>query len=243
MYFKTFDSVFAAVEQGLCDYGVLPIENSTYGTVNAVYDLMKNYNFYIIKSFKLHVNHVLLAKPGVKFGDIKEIYSHEQAIGQCSEFLKNIKTIKINICENTAAAAKMTAESDRSDIASISSPNCAQLYGLGVLRDNISDSANNYTRFICISKKLLIFPGADKISIMLTVQHKPGTLYSLISRFAVLGVNLTKLESRPIPGSDFNFMFYFDMDASTYTPSIMALLDELSESPETFVFLGSYSES
>ena len=111
-----------------------------------------------------------------------------------------------------------------------------------MLKSDISDSDSNFTRFICISKKAMIFPGADRISLMLSLPHRPGSLYSLISKFSVLGLNLTKLESRPIAGSDFEFMFYFDIEASVYSPAVLALLDELSDSPELFVFLGSYSE-
>lgn len=241
-YFKNFEGVFSAVEQGLCEYGILPIENSTYGTVNEVYDLMKNYRFHIIKSIKLKVDHSLLVMPGTELKDVKEIFSHEQAIGQCSEFLKKNPQIKITVCENTAAAAKMLRDSGRKDAASISSAGCATLYGLKKLDVRVQNTDGNFTRFICISKKAMIFPGADRISLMLSLPHRPGSLYSLISKFSVLGLNLTKLESRPIAGSDFEFMFYFDIEASIYSPAVLALLDELSDSPELFVFLGSYSE-
>ncbi|MBQ2774415.1 MAG: chorismate mutase [Clostridia bacterium] len=241
-YFKTFEGVFSAVQQGLCEYGILPIENSTHGTVNAVYDLMRNHRFYIIRSIKLKIDHVLLALPGTKLSDIKEIFSHEQAIGQCSEFLKNHPDIKVTVCENTAVAAQKVRDSGRKDVASISSSNCATLYGLNKLETNIQNSDSNFTRFICISKEPMIFPGANKISLMLSVPHRPGALYNLISKFSVMGLNLTKLESRPIAGSDFEFMFYFDMDASVYSPTVLSLLDELAQSPEQFVYLGSYSE-
>ena len=241
-YFKNFEGVFAAVEQGLCEYGILPIENSTYGTVNEVYDLMKNYRFHIVRSIKLKVDHSLLVLPGTELKDVKEIFSHEQAIGQCSEFLKAHPGIKVTVCDNTAAAAKMLHESGRHDAASISSAGCANLYGLKKLDTRVQNTDGNFTRFICISKKAMIFPGADRISLMLSLPHRPGSLYSLISKFSVLGLNLTKLESRPIAGSDFEFMFYFDIEASVYSPAVLALLDELSDSPELFVFLGSYSE-
>ncbi|MBE7040187.1 MAG: bifunctional chorismate mutase/prephenate dehydratase, partial [Ruminococcaceae bacterium] len=216
MYFNNFEGVFSAVEKGLCDYGILPIENSSYGSVNKVYDLMKKHKFYIAKSIKYRVNHSLLVKPNCDVSQIKEIFSHEQAIGQSSEFLKQFPLAKITICENTALAAKTVAESDRTDVAALSSKDCAALYGLKVTKENVQDNDNNYTRFICISKELEIYPGADKISLMLTASHKPGALYELIAKFSALGLNLTKLESRPIPGTDFEFMFYFDMNASVY---------------------------
>ena len=243
MYFNSFEGVFNAVEKGLCQYGILPIENSSYGSVGTVYDLMRNYNFHIVKSIRLRINHSLLAKPGTKLKDVKEIFSHEQAIGQCGEFLKTLKDVKITICENTASAAKMVAESERDDVAAICSRDCMELYGLESLNNNIQVSDNNYTRFICISKNLEIYPGANKISLMLTLPHRPSSLYHMIAKFAALGVNLTKLESRPVPGSDFEFMFYFDMEASVYSPELVNLLGQLENQPELFVFLGSYSET
>jgi len=121
MFFNNFEGVFNAVEKGLCQYGILPLENSSYGSVGAVYDLMQNYNFYIVKSLRLRICHNLMAKPGTKLSDIKEIFSHEQAIGQCGEFLKSMPDIKITTCANTALAAKLVADSDRTDIAAISS--------------------------------------------------------------------------------------------------------------------------
>ncbi len=242
MYFNSFEGVFNAVEQGLCQYGILPIENSSYGSVGTVYDLMKNYKFHIVKSIRLRVSHSLLAKPGTQLKDVKEIFSHEQAIGQCGEFLKTLQGVTITPCENTARAAKAVAESGRKDVAAICSRDCMELYGLESLHNNIQASDNNYTRFICISKNLEIYPGANKISLMLSLPHKPSSLYHMIAKFATLGVNLTKLESRPIPGSDFEFMFYFDMEASVYAPELVNLLGQLENQPELFVFLGSYSE-
>ncbi|MBR0026006.1 MAG: bifunctional chorismate mutase/prephenate dehydratase, partial [Clostridia bacterium] len=182
------------------------------------------------------------AKQGSSIKDIREVFSHEQAIGQCSEFLKKHPEIKVTVCENTAMAAKLVAESGRKDAAALSSRNCAELYGLTVVDDNVQDSDNNYTRFICISKDMKIFPGANKISLMLSVDHTPGSLYGVLSKFASAGLNLTKLESRPIPGRDFEFIFYFDFDASIYSDSVIQLLSDLEGSQPQLVFLGSYSE-
>ena len=242
-YYNSFAGVFNAVEQGLCEYGILPIENSSHGSVGAVYDLMQNYNFYIVKSIRLHVNHNLMAKRGTKLSDVKEIFSHEQAIGQCGEFLKGLKDVKVTVCENTAMAAKMVAESDRTDIAAISSRACVELYGLDLLKSNIQTTDNNYTRFICISKNMEIYPGANKTSLILSVPHSPRALYHMIAKFAAQDINLTKLESRPIPGSDFEFLFYFDLDVSVYADELLLLLSELESNPETFVFLGAYTEA
>lgn len=241
LYVKNFEGVFNAVEQGLCEYGILPIENSIHGTVIAVYDLMRNYNFNIVKSIKLKINHALMAKPQVKMSDIKEIVSHEQAIGQCSKFLKKYPDIKITVCENTAVAAKMVSDSNRSDIAAISSPDCARYYGLTIIEEKIADSDSNFTRFICISKNIEIYPGADRMSLIMNLPHTPGALYSIISKFAAAGLNLTKLESRPIPGKDFEFSFYFDLEASVYSDDALAILDELAAGENNFQFLGGYT--
>ena len=131
---------------------------------------------------------------------------------------------------------------NRADVAAISSRQCAELYGLSVVADGFQNSEYNYTRFICISKNLLIYPGANRISLILTLPHEPGSLYSVISQFAALGLNLTKLESRPLLGRDFEFMFFFDFDASLNNENIVSLLEELSKGSEMFIFLGNYSE-
>lgn len=242
MYMNSFEGVFNAVDKGLCRYGVLPLENSTAGSVNQIYDLMLKYNFHIVRSTRLHVSHVLLAQKGVKLEDIKEIYSHEQAIRQCGEFLQGLKGVRVNVCENTAMAAKAVAESGRTDVAAISSESCASLYGLDVIKAAIANVENNYTRFICISKPLEIYPGASRTSLMLVLPHKPGALHSILSKFYALGINLLKLESRPIPGRDFEFMFYFDIEVSVYSEALKNLLSQLQAESEQFQYLGSYTE-
>ena len=242
VYFQNFEGVFQAVDKGLCEYGVLPIENSLHGSVNEVYDLMKKYSFSIVRKLKFPIRQTLLAKPGVKLSEIREVVSHEQAIGQCSNFLKDHPEIKVTYCANTAVAAQMVSKTDRRDLAAISSAHCAELYGLSVLDRNIQNTTNNYTRFICISKNLQICHGANCISIMTTTAHTPGALRDLLSMFAVRGLNLTKLESRPIPGKDFEVMFYFDFEGNVDDEEVIKLLAEMKSASSDFAFLGSYSE-
>ena len=242
MYFSNFEGVFAAIEKGLCRYGVIPLENSTAGSVNMVYDLMMRHNFRIVRSVRLKVDHNLLARPGAKLADIREVYSHEQAIGQCSAFLQAHPEIRVVRCANTAEAARLVSQSDRRDIAALSSRACAELYGLQNLAPSCQDQGNNYTRFICIGRELEIYPGADRTSLMVVLPHRPGSLYKLLSRFYALGINLNKLESRPLPDRDFEFMFYFDLDTSVYSPQFMQLMGELDTVCESFTYLGSYSE-
>jgi chorismate mutase/prephenate dehydratase len=241
LYFSTFKDVCKAVDSGLCRYGVLPIENSTAGSVNEVYDLLHAYHFYITHSMKLHIAHTLLAPRGTKLEEIKEICSHEQALRQCSDFLTQ-SGCKPRLCQNTAQAAKLVAESGRTDMAAIGSRDCAELYDLEILSDDVQNNRNNYTRFICISKTPEIYPGAKKTSLLLTLAHKPGALYHAIARFASLGLNLTKLESRPIPGSDFEFLFYFDIEAPVSSPALRALIARLERNGEQFAYLGTYTE-
>lgn len=242
MYVKNFNGVFAAVEQGLCQYGVLPLENSTAGSVNQIYDLMLKYDFYIVRSVKLKVDHSLLVKEGTDLSNIREIFSHEQAIMQCQEYLKDFPEARITVCENTAEAAKMVAESERDDVAALASYECGQLYGLNCLEDAVQDSGSNYTRFICISRKLEIYPGADKTSLMLTVSHTPGSLYNVLARFYALDINIFKLESRPIPSRDFDFMFYFDVEANVYSDEFIRMMNQTEEMSQAFKYLGSYVE-
>ena len=242
LYFKNFEAVFNAIEKGLCQYGILPIENSTAGSVKKVYDLMISHNFSIVRTFRMKVDHNLLAKKGTKLSDIKEIYSHEQAINQCSEFLQSLEGVTVVPVANTAVASEMVANSPRKDVAALSSRACAELYGLSCLKSSVQDNDNNHTRFICISKNLEIYPGADKTSIMMVLPHKPGALYKVMARLYTLGINVTKLESRPIPNREFEFMFYFDLETSIYSEEFVQLICELDELCEEFKYLGSYCE-
>ena len=242
MYFKTFEAIFQAIEQGLCQYGILPIENSTAGSVKKVYDLMIQHNFSIVRTFRLKVDHNLLVNPGTKLEDIREIYSHEQALNQCADFLQTLPGVNVIPVGNTAIASEMVASSGRKDVACLSSRNCAQLYNLECLRSSVQDKGNNRTRFICISKNLEIYPGSDKTSIMMILNHRPGALYKVLARLYTLGINVTKLESRPIPDRDFEFMFYFDLETSIYSEEFVQLMCELDELCEEFKYLGSYTE-
>ena len=194
----------------------------------------------MVKTAKIQINHILASKSAG--GQITEILSHPQAIGQCDKFLKSLDSVTITPWENTALAAEYVANSDRCDLAAICSRECAQLNGLHIINDNIVDSDNNYTRFICISKEPEIYPGADKISFVITLPHTSGSLYSVISKFAAAGINLTKIESRPIPGRDFEFEFYFEMEASVYSDELYAVLSEMENSEEKFKFFGCYRE-
>ena len=242
-YCPSFDSVFDALDKGECKYGVLPLENSTAGSVVKIYDLMMHHNFSIVKSIRIKIDHCLLTKRGTELSDIKEVFSHEQAINQCSQFIKEHPEIKFTPVANTAMASKAVSLSERNDVAALSSRHCAELYGLQILASGIQDQGNNYTRFICISKKLEIYPGADKTTIMAATGDTPGALYQLLSLFFAHGINITKLESRPMPTRNFEYIFYLDLDVSIYSPKLQTVLSELERYSGEFRYLGSYTES
>lgn len=240
-YFKTFEGVFNAVEKGLCEYGVLPIENSTAGSVSEVYDLMKKYDFHIVKSVRMQIDHCLCSLTG-KLSSVKTVISHPQALSQCSNALKEMGVIT-EVCENTAVGAKKVAESGDDTLAVLCSRSCAEAYGLKIITEKVQNSQKNYTRFICITKDLRIYKGADKISVMTSLAHTPGALHKVLARFYAFGLNLTKIESRPIEGSDFEFMFYFDFDADVTDSEVRNLIAELENGSLKFVLLGCYKES
>lgn len=241
LYFDSFDGVFNAVERGMCEYGVLPIENSTAGSVTQVYDLMEKHSFHIVGARKLRIDHCLMRKAGAS-GPIREIVSHEQALRQCSEYLQAHPECRAVAMENTAVAAEFAAATERDDVAVIASKACVGLYNLEIVDESVSNAQSNYTRFICISRNLEVYPDARKISITCSLPHEAGTLNAIISRLAIAGINLCKLESRPIPGREFEFRFFFDMEADLHDAEVVKLICELEARTERFVFLGAYEE-
>ena len=242
VYMKSFDAVFQAVENGLCRFGVLPIENSAHGSVSKVYDLMRSHRFSIVRAVKLHISHNLMSVRGAKLEGIRAVLSHEQAVGQCSAFLESLPHVEIRLCENTAVAARTVASSKDPSLAAISSEECAREYNLEILRSRIQNTDNNYTRFIIIEKTPNIYPGANKLSLMFSLPNVPGSLSRVMARFACAGLNLSKLESRPVEGTDFHYVFYADLEASPSDPAVRALIDGLSLELPMFSFLGAYQE-
>ncbi len=242
VYVKAFQAVASAVESGLCKFGVLPIENSSNGSVRAVYELLQDHKLSVVRSTRLCIRHELLALPGTKLSDITEIYTHEKANGQCSRFLTGLTGVRVVPCGNTAAAAQMVAQRGDKHVAAISSHPCASLYGLECIQDDIQDSDNNYTRFFCVAKDPVIYAGANRISLIIACENKPGALYDILSKLAALGINMTKLESCPVSGRNFEFIFFLELEASVQEPGILPMLEELERSCQSFQFLGSYAE-
>ena len=242
LYFENFESVFKSVNFGLCKYGVLPFENSIHGSVCEVYDLLPSFDGYVVRSAKLPIHHSLLCKRGSNLKDIKEIFSHKQAIAQCSDFLNKYRDIKVTVCENTAMAARMVSESGRDDIAAICSESCAEKYNLDILKKDLQNSSMNYTMFYCIAKELEIYSDANKAAFMFNTPNRTGALEDVLALFSTAGINLTKIESKPISGKDFEFMFYAEADISGVNEDMLGLFSLLDATLPFFKFIGIYKE-
>ncbi len=241
VFFASWAEIFAALHSGEIEYGVLPVENSTYGSVTDVYRLIMDNDAYIYASLRLPVEHCLLAKKGSKVEDIKEIMSHPQAIGQCSDYLIRTGIIATQ-ATNTAKAAEIVSHSTRGDLAAIASADCAELYGLEILERGIQNEKHNTTRFAAISRDLTIGEDADKISIQFSLAHREGTLSRILGYFSALGLNLTKIESRPIPSQPFEYRFHLDFNGSMADVHTFNLICALSDELSEFRFIGNYSE-
>ena len=241
-FYKQFEDVFEAVNRGEAKFGVIPVENSTAGSVHESYDLIMKYRFYVVGAYDLKVEHCLCAKEGTRYEDITEVYSHPQALSQCNNFLKSFDFTGVNFT-NTAAAAKFVAQSSKSNIGVICSQLAAKKYGLKILKRNVQNNNNNRTRFIVISKELVIGNDADKISLIFSLAHKTGSLYRVLGRFSMAGLNLTKLESRPIENADFSYYFYVDVLGSVRDESTLDLICALSDELPEFEFLGNFYEN
>lgn len=239
-FYTTFSDVFEAVKNQEIDIGILPIQNSTAGSVSETYDLMRKYNFYISATIVTPINHCLAVKKGTTFNEIEKVISHPQALNQCSEFLR-INNFNTENYFNTASAAKLTASSD-SKIAAICSPACAELYGLTILKNDIADISPNYTRFICITRDFYISQNPDTISVALSLPNVKGSLYRLLTKFYVYGLDLKHIESKPLKDGSFDVIFYLDFTGNINEANTACLLNELKSQLSYFKFLGNYEE-
>lgn len=236
IYYPSFHQVFEAVESGEIEYGVLPIYNSTAGSVTQTYDLMSKYNFFITAMNQVEVANCLAVRKGTKLRDITRVYSHPQALSQCSDFIKR-HGLRIKDYDNTATAARMVAESDQ-PIAAICSERCAKLTGLEILESRISNVLPNFTRFICITKEVEVAPEADIISVMLTLPNVPGILSSLLMKFFLQNIDLVKIENRPIRDGSFDVIFYIDFKGNLRNRNTAMFITELCKSCKEFKLLG-----
>lgn len=235
-----FEEVFKALSRGDMDYGVLPIENSSTGGIIEVYDLLRKYGTYIVGEHKIHVEHCLLAKKGTQLNDIKKVYSHQEGLMQCREFLGGHPTWEREAMVNTAVSAKAVSQMPQGDVAAIASQRAAQLYDMDILASHINFNSKNYTRFIVVSSKQLLLRDANKISMYISLPHVSGSLASLLGVFSDFGINMVKVESRPIYNKTWEYYFYIDIEGDIEKANTMDALRRVEEHAEYMELLGAY---
>lgn len=236
---KEFEDVFKKLKEKDIDYGVLPIENSSTGSILEVYDFLRKYGYYIIGETSVKVDQNLLGLEGTKLDDIKEVYSHQQGLSQSEDFLKNYDWKQIPF-RNTAESAKLVkTEGDKSKVA-IASKRAAELYDLDIIAENINFNANNYTRFIIIGKQLEIDDNSDKVSIIFSAPHKVGSLYGALSYFAENNLNMLRIESRPVLSKSWEYFFYIDFEGNLKDESLRKAISEIEKNSTYFKLLGNY---
>ena len=237
----SFDEVFQKVKNGEVNYGVIPIENSLYGSIFETYDLLLKYSLSIIGELNLQINHHLIAAKNFKISQIKKIYSHPQALGQCSNFLNKLKNTKVLPAYDTAGSALLAIQEQNEGVAAITSKEAAEIYNLKILKSNIQNNQENFTRFLIISKKKnqnkILNP---KSSLCFELKSMPGALFRALSVFALRDIDLVKIESRPIPHKPFQYMFYVDLLGDLKDDKINLALNHLNEISLTIKKFGSY---
>jgi prephenate dehydratase len=236
---ESFDVVFDSVVSDECEYGLIPIENSLAGSIHQNYDLLLRHDLHIVGEYLLRVQHCLIALPGVRKEDIKKAISHPQALGQCAAYLRGLG-IKPEQGYDTAGSVKLLKESGARDSAAIASRRAAELYGMEILEEGIEDNPQNYTRFLVISKTGIQPESEAKTSIVFTLKNQPGALFKALSVFALRDIDLTKIESRPLQGTPWDYLFYIDFIGAAQEETARKALDHLSEYALTLRVLGSY---
>ncbi|MGE3508833.1 MAG: prephenate dehydratase [Vicinamibacterales bacterium] len=240
---RAFEDVFAVVSEGRADYGVLPIENSIGGSIHRNFDLLQQHDLPIVAEVEVPVVHQLLALPGTRLEDVRRIYSHPQGLAQCERFLRTLNGVEILASYDTAGSAKMIAAERMTDAAAIASKRAGEVFGLEVLRAGIQDYEHNTTRFLVIGRARVSDAPHDKISIVFTLPNEPGALFKALSAFALRGIDLTKLESRPMPSRKWEYLFYMDLKASPDDPVCQRALAHLREIAPMLRVLGSYAST
>lgn len=236
----SFDAVFDSVESGDCEAGLIPIENSLAGSIHQNYDLLLRHELHVVGEYLLRVRHCLIALPGVTMTDIKKAISHPQALGQCAGWLRS-RGIQPEQAYDTAGSVKIVKESGARDTAAIASRRAAELYGMHILEEGIEDNAENYTRFLAISKTAVQPGGESKTSIVFTLKNQPGALFKALSVFALRDIDLTKIESRPLQGKPWEYLFYIDFVGAAQAETAKHALDHLAEYALTLRVLGTYA--
>ncbi|OGU77837.1 MAG: hypothetical protein A2V93_06760 [Ignavibacteria bacterium RBG_16_34_14] len=239
----SFEEVFKKVRSGIADYGIIPIENTLYGSVFENYDLLLRYKVSVVGELNLQINHCLISSKKYHLNEIKKIYSHPQALGQCSEFLKTLKSVEIIPSYDTAGSALLALKNNEETSAAITSSRAAKIYKMKILEKNIQNNKINYTRFFVISKKKPTEePKNPKSTLSFDLKSIPGALYKALGVFANAEINLSMIESRPIPHKPFRYTFYIDIAGSLNDKRIQAALKKLSEITITIKKIGTYEK-
>lgn len=235
----TFRDAMSAIEEGSADFAVLPIENSTAGIVNEIYDLLVEYENYIVGEQVIRIEHCLLAVPGTRLSDIRRVYSHPQSLMQSARFLADYGWQQISMQNNAFAAGKVAEEQDRTQ-AAIAGEHAGRIYGLEVLKKGVNHSGNNSTRFIIVTNQKIFKEDAKKISICFEVPHESGSLYHMLSHFIYNNLNMTKIESRPIEGRNWEYRFFVDFEGNLADSAVKNALRGLREEARNMKILGNY---
>jgi prephenate dehydratase len=237
---ETFDQAFDAVESGQAQGGMLPIENSLAGSIHRNYDLLLQHQLWIVGEHYLRVQHCLIAHPGVALGDIRKVISHPQALAQCDRYLRALPGVSTEVVYDTAGSVKMVREQGDRSVAAVASRRAAELYGMHILAEGIEDDPANFTRFLALSCQPAESAGDAKTSIVFATRNVPGALFKAMSAFALRDIDLTKIESRPLVGKPWEYLFYIDFAGSAQDKVVQRALDNLGEYSSLLRVLGSY---
>lgn len=237
---ESFKDVFEFATKHSKDFGIVPLENSVYGSVHQNYDLLLRHKLSIIGEVKLRIQLHLMALPGTPLTKITSVYSHPQALGQCEEYLRTLKGASIVAYYDTAGAAKMIRDHNRRETAAVASLRAARTYGLSVLKRNVESNHHNFTRFIVLSKKPGLIKRAEKISLVFAAKDVPGALFKALAVFALREINMLKIESRPHVGKPWEYLFYLDIEGSPTEPTVRQALNHLGELTRFVRVLGAY---
>lgn len=238
--FSDFPSMFQAVESGAVDYGMFPVENTTTGLITRTYDLFQFHQVFAIGEIKVPIRQNLISLPGVTLNEIREVYSHPEALSQCSRFFAAHPAIRQVVYEDTALSVKYIRDLNDPSKAAIASSRAAEVYGLPILIPAAQDDGGNTTRFLCLTREKRFDPQADKISIRLVLQHDPGALYHTLGVFASKRINVLLVESRPIPGKQFEYCFYLDFEGNLNDPDVAEVLRRLEYDSLSLQLIGNY---
>ncbi len=235
----TFREAMGAIEEGSADFAVLPIENSTAGIVNEIYDLLVEFENYIVGEQIIKIEHCLLGVPGAKLDDIRTVYSHPQSLMQSAKYLENYDWQQISMQNNAFAAKKVAKEQDKTQ-AAIASEHAGNIYGLEILKKGVNHSGTNSTRFIIVTNQKIFRKDAGKVSICFEVAHESGSLYHMLSHFIYNNLNMTKIESRPIEGRNWEYRFFVDFEGNLADSAVKNALRGLREEAQNMKILGNY---